>query len=185
MSRLSGMTRDEMTEEQQREFDAVAPARGTRPDGTLGGLFDAWLLSPEFFHRMRGMGLFLWERTSLDRGIVELAILITARCWRAGHEWVAHAPRAVEYGIGQDVLDAVLAEQRPEGAPDSQLLLYDICMALHDTRELPLDLYERGVETFGAQGLVEIVGVIGFYTTCSMTFTAFGIGLDPGETPPF
>ena len=185
MSRLSVKTRDELTEEQREEFDSFTAERPPRPDGTLGGPFDPWLRSPELSHRLWGMAGFLWTRTSLDRGIVELAISITGRFWRSNVEWAAHAPRAVEYGIGQDVIDAVMAEQRPEGAPEAQLLLYDVCMALHETHDLPLHLYKRAVETFGEQGLVEIVGVIGFYTTVSMTLNAFEVAVAPGATPPF
>lgn len=39
----------------------------------MGGPYDAWLQNPELFHRLRGLGGMLWERTSLDRGIVEFA----------------------------------------------------------------------------------------------------------------
>jgi 4-carboxymuconolactone decarboxylase len=127
----------------------------------------------------------LWTRTSLDRGIVELAISITGRFWRSNVEWAAHAPAAVQYGIGQDVLDSVMAEQRPDDAPQPQPLLYDICMALHVEHGLTEELYALAVEAFGEQGLMEITAVIGYYTAVSMTLNTFEIPVGPGQDTPF
>jgi 4-carboxymuconolactone decarboxylase len=185
MSRQTVRTRDEMTEEQQVGYDVLVEQRGTRPDGTLGGPFDPWLLNAELSHRMRGMGGFLWERTSLDRGIVELAISITGRFWRSNVEWASHAPRAVEYGVPQSVIDSVMAEQRPDGAAEEQLVCYDVCVSLHEQHDLPRELYDRAVATFGEQGLVEMVGVIGYYTAVSMTLNTFEVEVAPGVDAPF
>lgn len=185
MGRLSTRTRDELTNEQRDEYDDLARTRPPRPDGKIGGPFDAWLLSPELSHRLRGLAGMLWERTTLDRGLVELAICITGRFWEANVEWAAHAPRAIEYGIASEVLDAVFEERRPEFAPEEQLLLYDVCIALHRDRALPESLHLRAVSVFGEQGLVEIISVIGFYTLVSMTLNAFEIPVAPGVESPF
>jgi 4-carboxymuconolactone decarboxylase len=185
MSRLTLRTRDELTPEQREEYDDLTRTRPPREDGWIGGPFDAWLLSPELSHRLRGLAVMLWERTTLDRGMVELAICITGRHWEANVEWAAHAPRAIEYGIASEVLEAVYEERRPEFAPPEQVLLYDVCMSLHRERALPEALYERAVEAFGEQGLVELISVIGFYTLVSMTLKAFEIPVAPGIEPPF
>jgi 4-carboxymuconolactone decarboxylase len=185
MSRQTMRTRDEMTEAQQARFNWLAERRGVRPNGTIGGPADLWLLNAELSQRMHELSAFLWTDTSLDRGIVELAISITGRFWRANVEWAAHAPRAVELGVPQSVLDSVMAEQRPDGAAEEHLLCYDICMSLHEQHELPHELYDRAVATFGEQGLVEMIGVIGYYTTVSMTLNAFEVEVGPGVEPPF
>ena len=83
MSRLPSMSRDELTSEQRDEYDDLARTRTPRADGTIGGPFDAWLLSPELSHRLRGLAVMRGERTSPDRGRVELAIPITGR-YRGG-----------------------------------------------------------------------------------------------------
>ena len=185
MSRLPARARDEFTNEQRDEFDDLARTRTPRVDGRIGGPFDAWLLSPELSQRLRGLAVMLWERTTLDRGLVELAISITGRYWEANVEWAAHAPRAIEYGIAAEVIDAVFDQRRPEFAPEEQLLLYDVCMSLHRDRGLPESLHGRAVSTFGEQGLVELISVIGFYTLVSMTLNAFEIPVAPGVEPPF
>lgn len=65
-----------------------------------------------------------------------------------------------------------------DDAADEQVVLFDVCVALHEDRELPQALYPQAVETFGEQGLVEITGVIGFYTLVAMTLTSFAVEPD-------
>ena len=173
-----------LSPEQQREYDSFARSRPPRSDGSLGGPFDAWLLNPELSHRIRGLGGALWERTSLDRGIVELAISIIGKLWEANVEWTAHAPRAVEYGIPQSVMDNVLNGLRPGGSADQELV-FDICLSMHTAHRLPRPLYEAAVSAFGEQGLMEIMAITGYYTLVSMTLNAFEVQVAPGVEPPF
>ena len=172
------------TEAERTEYDNFLRARPARPDGSLGGPFDPWLLNPEMSHRIRGLGAMLWERTSLDRGIVELAISITGRFWEANVEWASHAPRAVEYGIPQSVMDDVYAGRRPNGTPE-QVLVYDICMEMQANHRLPIELYRSAVATFEERGLAEMMAVIGYYTLVSMTLNAFEVEVAPGTPVPF
>lgn len=171
-------------ERRRAEYEDFLRARKARPDGSMGGPFDPWLLNPELFHRLRGLGGMLWERTSLDRGLVELAICITGRFWEANVEWAAHAPRAIEYGVGPEVIDAVYAGRRPAGTPAEELV-YDVCITMHVEHRLPRPLYDRAVEQFGERGLVELMAVIGYYTLVSMTLNAFEVEVPAGTAAPF
>ena len=172
------------TAEERSEYESLVRARKPRPDGSIGGPFDPWLLNPELSHRLRGLGGMLWERTSLDRGIVELAISITGWYWKANVEWASHAPRAVEYGIPQAVIDDVYAGRRPSGAEEHELT-YDVCMEMQANHRLPLSLYRRAVEAFGERGLAEMMAVIGYYTLVSMSLNAFEVEVAPGTKAPF
>jgi 4-carboxymuconolactone decarboxylase len=169
------------TPEERTEYETFLRTRQPRPDGSLGGPFDPWLLNPELSHRLRGLGGMLWERTSLDRGLVELAISITGRFWEANVEWAAHAPRAVEFGIPQSVIDDVYAGRRPTGTKEQELV-YDVCMAMHTEHRLAMPMYSAAVDTFGERGLMEIMAIIGYYTLVSMTLNTFEVQA-PGEQP--
>ena len=172
------------TAEQRTEYESLLRSRKPRPDGTIGGPFDPWLLNPEMSHRLRGLGGMLWERTSLDRGLVELAISITGRVWEANVEWAPHAPRAVEYGVPQAVMDDVYAGRRPNGTPE-QVLVYDVCMAMHIDHRLSRPLYESATAAFGERGLAEIMAAIGYYVLVSRTPNAFEVEVAPGTPVPF
>ena len=184
MSRQTVRDTAAFDEATQKEYDSLARARKPRADGMLGGPFDPWLLNPELSHRLRGLGGMLWERTSLDRGLVELAISICGRFWEANVEWAAHAPRAVEYGVPQSVMDDVYAGRRPAGTAE-QVLVYDVCMEMQTNHRLALPLYQQAVDTFGERGLMEIMATIGYYTLVSMTLNAFEVEVAEGVDPPF
>ena len=184
MTRQTLMNHAAFTGEQQKEYESFTRTRKPQPDGSLGGPFDPWLMNPELSHRLRGLGGMLWERTSMDRGMVELAISIIGKLWESNVEWTAHAPRAVEYGIPQSVMDDVLAGRRPKGTPDQELL-FDVCVAMHTEHKLALPLYKRAVEAFTERGLMEFMAVIGYYTLVSMTLNAFEVQVAPGVTTPF
>ena len=184
MTRQTLIDPSAFTSEQQREYESLARSRPPRPDGSLGGPFDPWLLNAELSHRIRGLGVALWERTSLDRGIVELAISIIGKLWEANVEWTAHAPRAVEYGIPQPVMDNILNGLRPGGS-ETHELVFDICLSMHTAHRLPRPLYDAAVSAFGEQGLMEIMAITGYYTLVSMTLNAFEVQVAPGIESPF
>ena len=185
MSRLQKKRPEELTPEQREQYDRIARFRKPGPDGQIGGPFDPWIRSPEVARRAVSLGNFIWERTTLDRRIVELAIVITARHFRSNVEWVAHTRMAREHGVKDEVIDAVFARRRPEAAPADELLTYDVVTALHETHELPLELYNKAVDAFGEQGLMELIMTIGFYGFVSLTLNAFNVPVADGADAPF
>ena len=185
MSRLTKKSADELTDAQREQFERISRFRKPRADGQIGGPFDPWIRSPEVARRALSLGNFVWERTTLPRRIVELAIVVTARFWRSNVEWVAHARMARENGVAQAVLDAVFDQQTPESAPVDELLTIAVCRAIHEEHQLPADIYQRAVDEFGEQGLVEMIMTIGYYTFVSMTLNAFEIEVAQGEDTPF
>ena len=169
---------------QKAEYATFTQTRRARSDGSLGGPFDPWLTNAELFHRLTGLGGMLWARTSLDRGIIELAICITAKFWESNLEWGAHAPRAVEYGIPRAALDSVLTGHAPKGWPEHELV-YDVCMEMHRKHRLHRDMYDEAVDAFGEQGVAELMAVIGYYTLVSMTLNTFEVQPTPEMEAPF
>lgn len=185
MTRLIHKTPDQMGPKQREQYDRILRFRKPLPDGSIGGPFDPWVLSPELARRGVSWGNQLWERTSIGRRLVELAIIVTGRFWESNVEWVSHAKLALDNGIKQEVIDAIFAGKRPDTAQTDELLVYDVCSALHKTHQLPMELYQRAVGAFGEQGLVEIIATIGYYTFVAMTLNAFDIGLADGSHGPF
>jgi 4-carboxymuconolactone decarboxylase len=184
MTRQKETSPANFTPEQKAEYETFTRTRRPQADGSLGGPFDPWMTNPELFHRLTGLGGMLWTRTSLDRGIVELAICITAKIWESNVEWAAHAPRAVEYGIPRSALDQILQGRSPKGW-DLHEQVYDIVMSLHQRHKLSVPLYDAAVKTFGERGLAEPIAVTGYYTLVSMTLNAFEVKAAAGAEAPF
>ena len=185
MTRLSFKSSDEMTPEEREQFDRIGKFRKVLENGAYGGPFDPWIRSPEVARRAVSWGNFIWERTVLDRRLVELAIIVTARFWESNVEWVSHSRMALENGISQEVIEAVFEQRRPAKAPKDELLIYDVCRILHKKHQLPLNLYQQAIDAFGERGLVDILATIGYYTFVAMTLSSFDIGLAEGTKGPF
>ena len=175
--RVRDLSLDEMNPAQRRVAEAVAGGKRGRVPPPVR----AWLHSPEFGDRAASLGEFLRFDTSLGPVLSELAILVTARAWSAHYEWYAHKREALKAGVDPAVVQAIAARQ-PPSLPDARAqLVYDYATTLHATRAVPQALHDRAVAELGEKGVVELVGLLGYYTLVSMTLNAFEIGLPEGE----
>ena len=174
MTRLGPLDPETMDEALRKEYDSLVRNRGVPPEGIFGGPFDGWLRSPVLCHEMRVFGGLLWEQTSLDRGVVELAIAIAAAYWHSNVDW-SHAARAVELGIDQAVLDAVEAGRRPASDRADVLVTYDLAQAFLQNKSLSEQLYQQAVSVIGERGIVEVAFLVGYYTTIAYTTRAFDV----------
>ena len=185
-SRLAPKSFEELTPEQQAQYERMAKTRKPRADGQFGGPFDPLIRSPEVARRTISLGNYIWERTSVGRRIVELAIIVTGRHWRSNVEWVAHAKMARDEGVSDAVIQSVFDQvEPPESAPEDEKLTIAVCRALHETGDLPLPLYQKAVEQWGEAGLIDIIQTIGFYTFVSMILNTFNIPTAEGDPTPF
>ncbi len=60
--------------------------------------------------------------------------------------------------------------------------IYDVAKSLHETHKLPKPLYDHATKVLGERGLVEIIGLCGYYTMVSMTLNTYEFDLPEGET---
>ena len=115
----------------------------------------------------------------------ELAIIVTASVWRSGFEWTAHAPKALEAGIDAAAVEAIRKGERPLlSRPDeaSSTMSRAKCT---ETRTLCDATYGRAVEVLGEVALIDLVGVLGYYATISMTINVFRVDIPAGPSRLF
>ncbi|MBV9977552.1 MAG: carboxymuconolactone decarboxylase family protein [Hyphomicrobiales bacterium] len=175
--RTKPMNHDEMTPAQQRVVAAaIAGKRGTAPPPLL-----AWLQSPEMAQRAQHLGEFVRYETSLPPRLSELAILVTARFWTSHYEWYAHKRESLKAGIEAAVIEAIARREKPVLEDAQALAVYEFSRALHETHNVPQAVFDKAVQALGEQGVVELIGILGYYTLVSMTLNTFEIGLPAGE----
>lgn len=175
--RLRDLERHEMSPAQQRVADeAVAGKRGRVP-----APLRAWLHSPELGARAQKLGEFLRYDTILGPRLSELAILVTARVWTAQYEWHVHKREALKAGLEPEIIDAIARRTTPPFADAAARVVHDYALTLHTTHTIPPDLHADAVAALGEQGVVELVGLLGYYTLVAMTLNAFDIGVPAGE----
>ncbi len=175
--RLPDLTPEQMSPEQRRVADnAVSGKRGRLP-----APLRAWLHSPVFGDRAQSLGEFLRYDTSLGPALSELAILVTARFWTAHYEWYAHKKLALQAGVSPAVCDAIARRERPTLPDEKTAAVYEYATTMHTQRTVPQAMHDRAVRALGEAGVVELVGLLGYYTMVSMTLNGFDIGVPPGE----
>jgi 4-carboxymuconolactone decarboxylase len=142
----------------------------------------AWIHAPEVARHANRLGAFLRYDTTLGPRYSELAILVTARTWSAQFEWYAHKKMALEAGLEPAIVDAINHRRTPVFDDAKARLVYDFATVLNRDRKVPEALYREAVATLGERGVVELVGLLGYYTLVSMTLNAFDVGLPEGES---
>ena len=89
----------------------------------------------------------------------------------------------MEGGLSPDIASAVADGRRPEGMADDEAALYDFCTALHRDGRVSDAAYARALDEFGEQGIVEMVGLSGYYTLIAMVLNTARIPLAADATP--
>ena len=60
-------------------------------------------------------------------------------------------------------------------------MIYDVAKSLHQAHGLTKALYEDALKVLTVRGLVEIIGLCGYYTMVSMTLNAFEFDLPEAQ----
>ena len=181
MSRYRDITAAEMNPAQKRVHDQIIAGKR----GRFGGPFQLLIRAPEICEHASQLGEHLRWGTSLPDRLSELAIITTARFWRAQYEWYAHAPLAAEAGVPAAAIEAIRTGGTPVFAAGDEALTYRVCNEIFRTQRLSDASFKDAIAAFGEQGLVEVIGIIGYYTLIGNTLNVFQVGLPEGETPPF
>ncbi|UFZ04635.1 carboxymuconolactone decarboxylase family protein [Bradyrhizobium ontarionense] len=158
--------------------EAIAGKRGRVP-----APLRAWLHSPELGRRAQKLGEFVRYDTSLPPALSELAILVTARHWTSHVEWYAHKRDALAAGIDPAVISAIAERCAPDFTDGTAKLVHDYTKVLLATGRVPDDLHAAAAGILGERGVVDLVGIAGYYSLVALTLNAFDIGLPDGETP--
>ncbi|HWF40387.1 MAG TPA: carboxymuconolactone decarboxylase family protein [Candidatus Acidoferrales bacterium] len=171
MARVKIRKPEEMSEEQRGVYnETVAGRRGRVPAPLV-----AWLESPVLADRAQKLGEFVRYETSLPPRLSEMAILTVARYWTAQFEWTAHKAEALKAGLDPEIIDDIAQRRVPRFKNADEPVIYDFSVALLQEHAVEDELYKRAVEKFGQRGVVELVGILGYYTLISMTLNTFEI----------
>ena len=177
--RMTPIPKDKMTDAQKKAAAEFEAARGA-----LTGPWAVMLRSPEMINRARGLSDYLRFKSSLPPRLSELVILITARDWAQQYEWNAHHPLAVKGGLDPAIAKAIAEGRRPDKMAEDEAILYDFCIELHHNHSVSDATYARAVAKFGEQGVVDAVGLSGWYTLVAMVLNTARTPLPAGVAPP-
>jgi len=177
--RLPPLPAEQWTAEQRAHADDII--RG--PRGALLPPFVPLLRSPELMGHAQRMGEYLRYRSALGLRLSELAILVTARQWSQRVEWAIHAPIAEREGVSPETILAIAEGRRPPHMPADEAAVHDFCIELHRNRSVSDSTWADALARFGERGVVDLVGINGYYTFLSMVMNAARTETPPSAAP--
>ena len=166
--RLPAIAFEQMSSMQQSAARSVIDG----PRGALYGPFIPLIRSPELLLAAQAMGEYLRFRSAIGVQLTELAILITARHWNQQVEWAIHAPIATQQGINSNIINSISLRQRPVSMSDEEAIVHDFCVELHQQKGVSERTYLAALTRFGELGVVDLIGINGYYTFLAMVMNA-------------
>jgi 4-carboxymuconolactone decarboxylase len=181
--RFSVLHLDQLTPEQQQMATVLKT-----PPRTGGGLntgpFNAYARSP-------GLGILLLQvsdyvryNSSLPPRLSDFAIMIAARQWSQAYEWRAHYPLAIKGGLDRQILVDLGAGARPQGMKDDEAALYDFCTQMYRDKDVSDAAFKAALAKFGERGIMDLIGVIGYYDIASMALIVQRTTAKPVDEAP-
>jgi 4-carboxymuconolactone decarboxylase len=104
--------------------------------------------------------------------------------YRAKFEFAAHSAFAVRAGVSAAAVESLRVGELPqlEGA---EALAFAVARALVRRHRMDDATYAAALGEFGESGLIELVGIIGYYCMVSLTLNAFEVDLQEDMQDPF
>lgn len=180
--RMPPVPKDKMTEAQKKAYEEVTS--GPRGAGGAEGPFVPLLRSPELMSRLQKTGEYVRFHNSIGTKLTEFVILLTARQWTQQYEYDAHQPLALKAGLKQETISAITEGRRPTGMAADEEIVYDFCSELRQNQGVSDATYARAVGKFAEQGVIDLTGLVGYYTTLAMIMNVARSPLPDGKKAP-
>ena len=149
----------------------AGPRRGVK------GPFIPLLRSPRLLAPLQRAGEYLRFDSALPRRVSEFATLVVSRQWTQQFEWFTHVPLALQEGTSAETIEALRLGRRPPAMSADEAFVYDFIVELATHRGVSDATYAECIERFGERGVIDLVGLIGYFTLVSMV-------LNVAHTPP-
>ncbi len=178
--RLGPVPADKYNEEQKKVVTDIATS-GPRKE-----IFDPLLpmmRSPELAYTAERFGEHEYYNSGLEKRVYELAVILLARQMTQQFEWRVHYVGALKAGVKQADVDAIGAGRRPRTLEPDESAAYDFVVELYKKNAVSDATYARAVDKLGEKGVVEIVGLLGYYTTIADMMNVDRTPLHPGTAP--
>ena len=178
--RMPPLSPEAMSAEQKRAAAELAAG----PRGGVRGPFIPLLRSPELMDRLQKVGEYLRYQSALEPRLSEFAMLIVSRHLTQQFEWQVHYPLALKAGLAKETADALAQGARPRGMRDDEALVHDFCTELLQTHGVSEPTYRGALEGFGERGVIDLVGLVGYFITVSLVMNVAHTPAGAAATAP-
>jgi 4-carboxymuconolactone decarboxylase len=172
-----------MTPAQRTLMESISS--GPRGQFKMSGPFYCYLHAPGFGELAQKLGAHCRFGTSIPPRLSEFAILVTAQQWKSQYEWAAHAGIAAQKGVKPETIRDLQAGRAPKKAPRDEQALYAFAKELYRDKRVSSPTYKKMHKLLGDAGMVELVGLLGYYAMVAMTLDVFRMPVAEGTPLPF
>jgi 4-carboxymuconolactone decarboxylase len=171
--RMPPIPRERMDDAQRAAADELiaGPRKGVK------GPFIPLLRSPQLMARLQKVGEYLRFESGLSRRVNEFVTCVVSRAWTQQFEWATHVPLAIAAGTAPEAIEALREGRRPTSMSREEELAYEFTTELQRSGGVSEATYRASVEALGERGVLDLVGLIGYFTAISMV-------LNVAHTPP-
>jgi 4-carboxymuconolactone decarboxylase len=166
--RMPPLAAEAMSAEQRNAAAELAAG----PRGGVRGPFIPLLRSPELMRRLQKVGEYLRYESALERRLGEFAMLIVSRRLTQQFEWQVHYPLAIAAGLAKETADALARGARPRTMREDEAAVYDFCSELLHVHGVSEDAYGAALAHLGERGVVDLIGLAGYFITVSLVLNA-------------
>lgn len=180
LARIPLIQREDLDADGQAAFDTyVSP--GTGYETGLRGPIGMWMNSPELAVAMFDVRERVRYGSARDQRLTELTIISTAREINNQYEYSAHEPLAISAGLEQEIIDVVRFRKplsdlaQIDGFGDTEKTIVSFTREIISEEEVSTDTFAMALDIFGAEGVMDLTGLIGYYSFVAMTLKAFDV----------
>ncbi|PSN71269.1 hypothetical protein BS50DRAFT_570661 [Corynespora cassiicola Philippines] len=150
-------------------------------NGTLLGPFSLLAYTPSTFAPYLSYNYAIATLPDLTPRERELAVLATASVTKAEYIIYAHSKIAGSVGLAEEVITEVLKGDVPKELEARERVVCKIALdAVKNFGRLEGNVFEKGVEAVGREGVAGIIQIVGTYLLASTLVSAADVSV-PGE----
>ncbi|HVI06491.1 MAG TPA: hypothetical protein VM711_10415 [Sphingomicrobium sp.] len=161
---------DRMTAEQQDAYRSLIETRGRLP-----GPNKIWVDNPKLAKVMGPVGAYFRTGYSLSEREREIAVVVINSKWHSIYPTNAHERAGKAAGLPAGNVEALLSGLPTSFDDKREQVVYEMATCLANSRWVSKGLYERAVDALGHQGITDVICLMGFYTSVSMTLAFYDV----------
>jgi 4-carboxymuconolactone decarboxylase len=180
MARIPAVTRESVKE----DLRAVSDEINAGPGGVGTGPMSVLKHSPEMAKRAIPLFEYVRNESSVPLPIRELAMLTTARAKDCPYIWNRHVTLAREAGVHPDVIEALRDRKSLPSMSELEAAVIAMGMDFFRSNRVSQQAFDIVLSHLGAQGLVELTTLMGFYAMLAFNANAVDLGLPANMSEP-
>jgi 4-carboxymuconolactone decarboxylase len=161
---------DQMTPEQQEGYRSLIETRGRLP-----GPNKIYVHNPNLTKVMGPLGAYFRTGYSLSEREREIAVCIINSKWHSAYPTNAHERAGKAAGLPDDKVEAILAGLPTSFSDKREQVVYEMATCLSNSRWVSKGLFDRAIEALGHEGVTDVICLMGFYTSVSMTLAFYDV----------